>query len=140
MSELASSLIAEAEADLASRLQIIEAHVGLIEEAETLAATLRHQGADAYAHGYTSPAYFNRPAKCSIWVTVDVGDADALLTALGAAELRIADIQTEEYQSKLILEGLAVPLSVPPAMGKALLQRLINTMAPIADKLAEVVA
>lgn len=41
MSDLATRLIAEAQADCDSRMETIEAHAGLIEGADALAATLR---------------------------------------------------------------------------------------------------
>lgn len=137
MSELARKLIADAQADLASRLQAIEANAGLIEEAETLAATLRHHGiVGARAGGVTFAAWLNRPAKCAAFVTIDQIPATELLSVLASAELRIADITPEEISGKLRLDGLDVPLYVPTATAQALIHELARTMAPIAEALA----
>lgn len=137
MSELANRLINEAQADLASRLQAIEAHAGLVEEAEALAATLRHHGVtSARAGGVTFAAWLNRPAKCAAYVTIDQIPATELLSVLASAELRIADITPDEISGRLRLDGLDVPLNVPTATAQALIQELARTMAPIAEALA----
>jgi hypothetical protein len=122
MSELARRLIAEAEADLASRLQAIEAGTGLIEEAEALAATLRHHGiAVARAGGITFAGWLNMPARCAAYVTIDPIHATELLGVLAAAGLRIAGITPGEISSSLRLDGLDVPLNVPTATAQGLI-------------------
>jgi hypothetical protein len=136
MSELARRLIAEAEADLASRLQAIEAHTALIEEAETLAATLRHHGIATRCNGSTFAGWVGQPAKCRAWAHIDGSvTPDALLTAFGAAELRVAAIEPGDYLGTLRIEGIAAPVHIENATAHALLQRLMQDVGRLTEGL-----
>lgn len=131
MSELARRLIAEAQADCTSRLEAIEAQAGLIEETESLAATLRSKGLNVSAYGYTSPAWINDPYKVSAWVSAASVDTDALLIALRDAELVIRDIAVESGMSWLHLQGLDARLLISDAARQAVLAALRDSLAGV---------
>lgn len=128
MSELARTLIADAQADCDTRLAAIEAATGLIEEAETLAATLRHHGIDCKAYGYSSPRWFNDPEKCVTWVKAHFADGPQILAALGAADLRIGSFTPSEHSGIINLCGIATPLHVPKTTVDELIATLARTM------------
>ena len=114
MSELARRLIDAAQADCASRLAAIEAHAALIEEAETLAATLRSHGiADATAHGLTCAGFWNRPGRLETWVTVSGCDVLALQWALRDACLRVVGVRIGDAAGELQVDGIDCGLAVP---------------------------
>lgn len=124
MSDLATRLIAEAQADCDSRMETIEAHAGLIEGADALAATLRSKGLDVVAHGYTHAAWVGRPGKVTTWVAAHSVDADALLIALRDAGLVISDISTDNGTAYLHLEGLETRLHISDGTRKSVLAAL----------------
>ena len=137
MSDLARRLIAEAQADCASRLGAIEAHAGRIEEAEALAATLRSHGiAEAQAQGMTFAAWLDRPARTDTWVTLATTGGEELDIALRDAGLRIAAISGElaGYSWKVLLEGLETPLHVSTPAGISLQTRRLNAAVALAPE------
>lgn len=131
MSELARRLIAEALADRRSRMEAIEAYAGLIEEAETLAATLRSKGLEVAAHGYTRAAWFRDPATLTAWVSAHRVEADALLIALRDAELVISDITVESGTAWLCLNGLDTRLQISDTARRGVLAALHDALAGI---------
>lgn len=137
MSELATRLIAEAQADCASRLEAIEAHAGRIEEAEALAATLRSKGLDVTAYGYSSPAWFKGPAKLITWVSSQSADAEALLIALRDAELVISDITNDNGTAYLHLQGLENRLHISDSTRKGVLAALRVSLGSLAQPAKE---
>jgi hypothetical protein len=124
VSELATCLIAEVQADCSSRLEAIKAYAGQIEEAESLAATLRSKGLDVVAAGHSFAAWINSPGYVITWVSAHTVDAEALLVALREADLVIGDISAEHGIGYLQLQGLKTRLHVSGAILKSVLGAL----------------
>lgn len=137
MSDLAIRLIAEAQADCTSRLEIIESHAGQIEEAEALAATLRSKGLDVVAAGHTIAAWINDPGKVITWVSAHSVDAEALLVALREAELVISDISDAHGTACLQLQGLETRLHISDATRQGLLAELHASLSGLVQNLME---
>lgn len=127
MSELARQLIAEAQADLASRLEAIEAATGLIEEAETLAATLRHHGIEARSYGNSFAAYWQTLPRCVAGVSIGDPDANTLRIALQAADLKIHRVDIGQHLGTLHLEGLNAEISLGKELACELQTLLLRT-------------
>lgn len=110
MSMLTQSLIQTLNNEHAAKLAAVEESLGYIEEAEALAATLRHHGiTEAKAIGFVlgngSPG---NKAEVRVYVSASITATDALTQALAAADLRISHIsmgETDPY-GYLVLHGL----------------------------------
>lgn len=135
---LEQTLIATAERECGARLAAIEQAAGLIAEAETLAATLRHHGiADAKAVGFSSAWITPPSASVRCWVNTISADAQSLLQALRDADLRIGGLTPLDItQTAIAIEGLTVKVRVTNIVGEQLLRQLITTIAPLASRLA----
>jgi hypothetical protein len=119
MSELASALITEAHAEYTSRLQAIEAHAGLIEEAEALAATLRCHGLSAQASGITFASLVGTPARVYAWVSARGCTLAELQIALLDADLRVGNIITDsDHTGRLCIDGLQTQIYVDPDIAR----------------------
>jgi len=101
MSELMQQMITDVHNEHATRLAHIEAAAGLIEEAETLAATLRSHGVTgARAAGYVTTG------KALAYVHAVDATGDELRQALADAGLRIALIKRHNTFCDISLRGL----------------------------------
>lgn len=116
MSSLAQKMIDDVNAETTAKLAAIEAGAGKIEEAETLAATLRSFGISAAkARGFAG----STGAWC--WVTAYGTQPDALRQALADADLRIARIEHDgKTASDIFLDGLDTPINTLADVGAAL--------------------
>lgn len=112
---LAQKLIDDLNAECAERLAAIEAAAGRIEEAETLASTLRHHGIDALTHGFTS-----HRIGLTVWVQAFPNSPAALRQALADADLRIEVIGRGEHHREIRLQGLDTELTVTAEIAAAL--------------------
>lgn len=130
---LEQTLIAEAERECGARLAAIEQAAGLIAEAETLAATLRHHGiADAKAIGFSN-AGTNVTAFVRCWVSIAAADAQSFAHALADADLHVAMAvgnAAANDQVELRIEGLTATVLVPHPVGDHLLCDLLKERAP----------
>ena len=128
---LEQTLIAEAERECGARLAAIEEAAGLIAEAETLAATLRHHGiADAKAIGFSN-AGTNVTAFVRCWVSIAAADAQSFAHALADADLHVASLMlAANDQVELRIEGLTATVLVPHPVGDHLLCDLLKERAP----------
>lgn len=117
MSSLAQKMIADVNAETTARLAAIEAAAGRIEEAETLAATLRSYGiTTAKAKGFTG----STGVMCWVLVFPDT-QADALRQALADADLRIKRIEPDgNYNADIFLDGLDIAISTSTEIAAAL--------------------
>lgn len=117
MSSLAQKMIDDVNAETTAKLAAIEAGAGKIEEAETLAATLRSFGiATAKAHGFAG----STGAMCRVLVFPDTSVA-ALRQALSDADLRIARIAPDGgYNADIFLDGLDTAISTSADIAAAL--------------------
>lgn len=107
MSSLAQKMISDVQAETTAKLAAIEASVGKIEEAETLAATLRSFGiAGARALGFSG----STGVLC--WVTLphDI-TGTALCQALADADLKINRIEPDGPNCDIFFDGLDVAIS-----------------------------
>lgn len=116
MSSLAQKMISDVHAETTAKLAAIEAGAGKIEEAETLAATLRSFGiSNAKARGFAG----STGAWC--WVTAYDTQPDALRQALADADLRIARIERDgKPTSDIFLDGLDTPINTWAEIAAAL--------------------
>lgn len=116
MSPLALKMISDVHAETTAKLAAIEAANSKIEEAETLAATLRSFGIiTAKARGFAG----STGAWC--WVTAYGTQPDALRQALADADLRIARIEHDgKTASDIFLDGLDTPINTLADVGAAL--------------------
>lgn len=124
MSELMQQMIDCEIENHAKALAAIEARAGLIEEAETLAATLRSSGVtSAHATGFVNPPVFSGGAA-HVHLTVDVlsDSGEAIAQALRDADLRIRIVErhTGGGYCSLHLEGLDTRLDIPTKEWSAL--------------------
>lgn len=117
MSSLAQKMIDDVNAETTAKLAAIEAGAGKIEEAETLAATLRSFGiATAKAHGFAG----STGAMCRVLVFPDTSVA-ALRQALSDADLRISRIVPDgENYCDIFLDGLDIAINTWTDIGVAL--------------------
>lgn len=118
MSELMQRIIDEANANHAAVLESIEASGGLIEEAETLAATLRSHGIhDARATGFTTCK------KVHAYVQAIHATGLALRQALADAGLRVMMFERSDQFCELHLHGLDCRINVDAAAVPALYEQ-----------------
>ena len=117
MSSLAQKMIDDVNAETTAKLAAIEAGAGKIEEAETLAATLRSFGiATAKAKGFTG----SMGVLCWVRVFPDTTSA-ALRQALADADLRISRIVPDgENYCDIFLDGLDIAINTWTDIGVAL--------------------
>jgi len=116
MSPFALKMISDVNAETTAKLAAIEAGAGKIEEAETLAATLRSFGiSTAKARGFAGST------RVWCWVTAYDTQPDALRQALSDADLRIARIEHDgKTASDIFLDGLDTPINTWADIGAAL--------------------
>lgn len=128
MSELMQQMIDREIENHAKALAAIEARAGLIQEAETLAATLRSGGvASACAMGYVTPPFLSGgDASVHVYVDALADPGEAIAQALRDADLRIRIVEQHPgggYCS-LNLEGLDTRLDIPSKAWPALFDAL----------------
>lgn len=117
MSPLALKMISDVHAETNAKLAAIEAGAGRIEEAETLAATLRSFGiTTAKAQGFAG----STGAMCWVLVFPDT-QSSALRQALTDADLRISRIELDgSYNADIHLDGLEATISTSAEIAAAL--------------------
>lgn len=119
MTSLAQKMIDDVNAETTAKLAAIEAGAGKIEEAETLAATLRSFGiTTAKANGFTG----SMGVLCWVLVFPDTTSA-ALRQALADADLRIKRIEPDgELYCNIFLDGLDVAINTWADIAAGVLQ------------------
>lgn len=119
MSPLTQSLIQTINTEHAAQLAAVEESLTRIEEAETLAATLRHHGVtEARAFGFAvgGDGIFSQ-ARIHLNVSAAGCPPDILTQALRAAELRVSHIQHRHSDGHdyLHLVGIDCPICAKAA-------------------------